>query len=550
MKVQPLAGSKSASLGAEISAGVTLLAISLPLNIGYAQIAGLPASAGLLALVFPTLIFVFLASTRIVVAAPDAAGSALVFSSLVGLHVSEGNMLAMAGAQAIICGIALALCGALKLGFIANFLSKPIMLGFVAGLALEILLSQLFKMTGIPKAEDGGFFIELWHFIQHVFELNIATTLLAVSGLAILIVGRKIASNVPWALLVLVLGTIAVGVLPLENAGISVLGSVDSASLTLSFPAIGWDQWVALIPSGVALAFVTLADTLMLTKSYAEQYGHKEQNPNQDLIALAAANVAAGCAGSFSQGASASRSAAVSAVGARTQIPSLVLAAGSLLVLLFGLELLANIPNAIIGAVVAVAVFGLLELKEFRRLFTLSRVEFGIAVACVIGVLVLGPLKGLFLAFVLAAVNLIRKAAQAPAEVLSGSDDPTMSLLSSDSPLKTTAPGVQVFRFAGPLFFANSQRFVDQIQAAVDFADGQVSGFVLDSEGISEIDVTGAEALEQVHAWLASKNIKLGYSRLRQDLQVRLEHFGLLHGVTIFGTNREAVMAWRTDSDG
>lgn len=548
MKLQPLAGIKSVSLGTELSAGVTLLAISLPLNIGYAQIAGLPASAGLLALILPTLVFVLLASTRVVVAAPDAAGSALVFSSLTGLHVSQGNMLEMAGAQAIICGVALALCGLFKLGFIASFLSKPIMLGFVAGLALEILLSQLFKMTAVPKAEHGGFFVELWHLISHLFQLNLPTTLLALGGLALLIVGRKLAPNLPWALAVLVLGTVVVGVFGLKNSGISVLGQVESASLTLSFPVMPWSQWVALIPSGVALAFVMLADTLMLTRSYAEKFNHKDQDPNQDLLALAAANVVAGGAGSFAQGSSASRSAAVTAVGARTQIPSLVLVCGSLLVLLFGLELLANIPNAIIGAVVAVAVFGLLELKEFRALFGLSRAEFGIAVVCVVGVLVLGPLQGLFFAFVLAAINLIRKAAQAPAEVLTGEVDPMMSLLDADSPRKTlTAPGVQVFRFAGPLFFANSDRFVERIQAAVEVGGGEIHSFVLDTEGISEIDVTGAHALEQVHRWLERRSIRLGYSRLRADLADRLDHFGLLEGVTVFDTNRAAVAAWKSE---
>lgn len=545
MKIAPLAGHKSAKLGQEISAGITLLAISLPLNIGYSQIAGLPASAGLVALIFPTLVYVLLASSRVVIASPDAAASALVFSSLVGLHVGEDNMLAVAGAQAIVCGIALAVAGFLKLGFLASYLSKPIMMGFVAGLALEILLSQVFKMTGVSKGEGDGFFAEAWHFISHIVDSNGATVILAALSLAVLIAGKRLAPKIPWALVVLILGTVAVSIFGLAAKGISVLGPVESASLSLALPLISLDMWLALIPSGIALAFVVLADALMLTKSYADKY-KVDHDGNQDLIALAASNITAGVSGSFVQGASASRTAAVTSVGARTQIPSIVLAVGALIVVLFGLELLENIPNAVIGAIVAMAVWGLLEIHEFRKLFTLSRAEFAVAVVCVIGVLALGPLKGLFVAFVLASINLIRNVSKAPADILEGEEDPAVSLLDAEQPEGiSTAPGVQVFRFTGPLFFANAERFVECAQQAVKGVDAKT--LILDAEGISDLDVTGAEALEQLQAWLEHEGITFGMSRVRADLVRRLEHFELLEDVTLYETNRAAVAATRTD---
>lgn len=546
----PLAGLRSANLMHEFSAGITLLTISLPLNIGYAQIAGLPTSAGLLALVIPTIVFALCASSRVVVASPDAAGSALVFSSLVGLSIGQESLLVAAGAQAVICGVALIVAGVLKLGFLANFLSKPIMMGFVAGLALEILLSQLFKLSGIPKGEAEGFGQEALHLLTHVTALNPATLFVGVGSLIVLLAGRKLSTRFPWALVVLVLATLAVVWFDLPHRGVTVLGTVDGVTPSFGVPEVSWDMWVSLVPSGVALAFVVLADTLMLSSSYAERQGVPHVR-DQDLFALGLSNVAAGCGGSFVQGASASRTAATFDVGARTQLPSLILAAGALAVMGFGLGLLENIPLAAIGAVIAVAVWGLLELKEFQLLWRLSRTECAIAVACILGVLVLGPLQGLLVAFILAAINLIRRVANTPAEVLVGPEDPMMSLLSASAPFRaSTAPGVQVFRFTGPLFFANAERFMEQVKAAVGSDGEPVEFLVIDAEGIAELDVTGAQALESAAAWLREQGVSLAFSRVREDIRKRLDHFGLLAGVPVFLTNRAAVAALRTDAGG
>lgn len=537
---RPLQGLTRKNAAQEAMAGVTLLAISVPLNIGYAQIAGLPASAGLYALIVPTVIYALLVSSRQVVASPDAAAAALVFSSLVGLGVAGENFAAMAAAQAILSGLMLFLAAWLKLGFLANFLSKPILVGFVGGLAMEILLSQFAKMLGLKLASGEEFFVQLVVLLGGIGGMNLWAASLSLLSLAILLLGRRYLPAVPWALVVLVLGTLATAGLSLEAKGVAVLGEVPAGPPQFSFPRLELANWLALIPSALALTLVTVAEGLLVIRSYAEKNKYKT-NSNQDLFAFGAANVASGLSGSFTVGSSTSRTAAMEQAGSRTQLPSLVLAGGTLLLLLFGTELLAQIPSPAIGAVVAVAVFRLLGLEELRELWGASRPEFGIAMACFLGVLVVGPLGGLLFAFVLSLINLVRRAANPTIDVLVGSADPTVSLTESASGARETAPGVVVLRIAAPIFFANGALLADRISGLIDGPGQRPRFVVLDLEAVSDIDVTGADALRESISKLADESIGFAYTRMRPGLRDQFAGLELVEGTREFATNREAV---------
>ena len=537
---RPFTGLTRDNVAREATAGVTLLAISVPLNIGYAQIAGLPASAGLYALIVPTLIYAVLVSSRQVVASPDAAAAALVFSSLVGLGVAPENFVLMAGAQAILSGLLFFAASFLKLGFIANFLSKPILVGFVGGLALEIMVSQAAKMLGV-KINSGGEFLEkLWELLTGLGGLNVFAVALSAGSLLVLLLGRRFLPSFPWALAVLVLATVATVVFALETRGVSVLGEVPAGPPQFRVPRLDLAGWLSLIPSALALTMVTVAEGLLVIRAYGEKNGYATR-PNQDLFAFGAANVAAGLSSSFAVGSSTSRTAAVDQAGSRTQLPSVVLAAGTTLLLLFGTALLAQIPSPAIGAVVAVAVFKLLGLDELRELWRLSRVEFAIGAACFAGVLLVGPLGGLFLAFVLSLVNLARRAANPAIDVLSGGDDPSVSLLESNDGAPLTAPGVAVVRIAAPIFFANGSVLADHIKAMTQATEGELDVVVLDVEAVSDIDVTGAEALQGIITALNRQGIDFAYTRMRPRLRGQLKRFGVLAGTREFATNREAV---------
>ena len=540
---RPLAGLTSKNLASELTAGVTLLAIAIPLNIGYAQIAGLPPTAGLYALIVPTIIYALVVSSRQVVASPDAAAAALVASSVGGLAAAgSADYATLAMAQAIICGIMFILLAVFKLGFLANFLSKPILVGFVGGLALDIMVSQVAKMLGV-KIESGGEFVEkVYDLITGLGTINGWSVLISVVSVAVLIFGRVYLRAVPWALVVLVLATVVVVTAGLDQKGVAVLGEVPAGAPALTWPMLDWVTWAALIPSALALTLVTTAEGLLVSRSYSEKHGYPFR-ANRDLMAFGFANIAAGAQGSFSVGSSTSRTAAMDQAGSRTQLPSLVLAVGTLLLLLFGTELLADIPSPVIGAIVGVAVIPLLGIREFIDLWKADRFEFIIGAICFLVTLFVGSIPGILVAFVLALINIAKRAASPAIDVLESSGDPGESLL-EDAPAGTvTAPGVIVIRMAAPLFFANGAVFTTAVKDAVTAAgDGQVEHVVVDMEAVTDIDVTGAESFAALKTWLAEQNITLGFSRVRPNTRQRLTRLELLTDEKLYVTNRAAIV--------
>lgn len=541
---RPLAGLTRRNLAQEALAGVTLLAIAIPLNIGYAQIAGLPPTAGLYALIVPTIIYALVVSSRQLVASPDAAAAALVASSIGGLAAAGSDKYAtMALAQAIICGILFVLLAVFKLGFLANFLSKPILVGFVGGLALDILVSQIAKMLGV-KIDSGGEFVEkVGELFSGLGTVNGWSLLISVTAVVVLLAGKRLLGAVPWALVVLIVATVVVVATNLDQQGVAVLGEVPAGAPTLTWPMLTWVEWLALVPSAIALTMVTTAEGLLVSRSYGEKR-HYATKPNRDLLAFGVANIAAGAQGSFAVGSSTSRTAAMDQAGSRTQLPSFVLAVGTLLLLLFGTALLADIPSPAIGAIVGVAVLPLLGIKDFRRLWTLDRFEFAIGATCFLVTLFIGSIPGILVAFVLALINMAKRAANPAIDVLAANDDPTASLL-DDAPEGTmTAPGIVVVRMAAPLFFANGDVFTQAVKRSVETpGDDTVHSVVLDMEAVTDADVTAAEAFEGLKSWLVDHQVALAFSRLRPDARARLTELGILEDEAVFPTNRGAVEA-------
>lgn len=540
-RIRPLAGLTAKNAAREALSGVTLLAIAIPLNIGYAQIAGLPPTAGLYALVVPSVLYALTVSSRQLVASPDAAAAALVASSLGGLAIAgHQDYITLALAQALIGGALFLLCAFFKLGFLANFLSKPILVGFVGGLALDILVSQIAKMLGV-KIDSGGEFVDkLSGLITGMPHLNLWSLLLSLGALVILLVGRRIAAAVPWALVVLVLATVVVVLSGAEKAGVAVLGKVEAGPPTIAWPVIEWSQWLALVPSAIALTVVTMGEGLLVSRSYGQKRGYPTR-PNRELFAFGVANLGAGVSGGFTVGSSTSRTAAMDQAGSRTQLPSLVAAVGTLLLLLFGTALLEDMPSPAIGAIVAVAVVPLLGIGDFARLWRLDRFEFTIGAVCFLSTVLIGSIPGIVIAFVLAVVNVTRRAANPPIDTLAADGDPDHSLLEAAPVGEPTAPGVVVVRLAAPLFFANATVFESAITRAV--RDTGAKHVVLDMEAVTDVDVTGAESWEATQTALAALGADLALSRVRPGIRARLHHLGLLDGVRFFDTNRQAITA-------
>jgi high affinity sulfate transporter 1 len=492
-------------------------------------------------------------SSRQVVVSPDAAAAALVASSIGGLAAAgSASYLAMALAQAMICGMLLLLMAVFRLGFLANFLSEPILLGFVGGLALDILLSQAAKMLGI-HLEGEEFVGKLVELVGGIGRAHLWSVLISVLSLGILILGRRLLRIVPWALIVLVGATAAVALTGAEAAGVAVLGEVPAGPPVLTWPMLSLAEWFMLIPSALALTAVISVEGLLISRSYAEKRGYPV-NANRDLAAYGLANLASGATGGFAVGSSTSRTAAMDDAGSRTQLPSLLLAAVTLLLLLFGTGLLESIPSPAIGAIVAVAVAPLVGIARFRRLWGLDRFEFAIAAVCFLVTVLVGSIPGIVVAFVLALVNLARRAAHPPIDVLSSpagsqtaetSEAGTERLVVGEGPV--SAPGVVVIRIAAPLFFANADEFGAAIRRSVEAAESSgepLRLLVVDLEAVTDVDVTAAESFARVRGWLGERGIALGFSRARAASLPRLRRFGIVaDGDPVYASNREALRA-------
>lgn len=325
----------------EIVAGVTLAALAIPLNIGYAQIAGLPPVVGLYAAIIPLLVFALFCSSRQLVASPDAPIAALI-ASLLGALATAGsaNYVELAYAQALVCAVVFLLFWVFKLGFLANFLSEPVLVGFIAGLAVEILISQVEKILGI-KTTSEDFFPELWEIVTKIGQAHWWNVAVGVGTIVLILLLRRLAPALPGPLIALIGATILVALTGLDKHGVSVLGAVPSGLPVPHLPTgVTLTQWASLIPGAIAICAVTLADGLLTARRYAEERGYKIDG-NQELMAFGFSNIAAGLTGSMTIGSSASRTAAMDSVGSRSQIPSVVCAGVVAILLAFFSDVLA-----------------------------------------------------------------------------------------------------------------------------------------------------------------------------------------------------------------
>ena len=550
---QGLRGVRQADLPTEILAGVTLAALMIPLNIGYAQVAGLPATVGLYSAILPMVAFAIFCTSRQVVASPDAAIAALLGSTLVGLAAPDDpRYIQLAYAVALLCAIIFFLFSFFKLGFLANFLSKAVLAGFITGLGIEVLTSQVKKFMGISVEVDEWFWFEGWfrevfQIISKVGEANLYTVAIGVGSIVIIRLLKRFAPRIPGALVALVMMTVLVAALQLEQKGVKVLGQIPAGLPTLTIPQVTLGDFGKLLPAALALCGITLAEGLLLGRSYAQKRGYSIDS-DQEMFAFGASNLASGLTGGFAVGSSASRTAAMDSNGSRSQIPSLVGAIVVALVLLFFTNQLAMLPNAALAGIVANAVLGLIEVDELKQLYRLRRSEFWIAIACLLSVLVLGPLKAVAIAFLLSMIDLLARASKPPTAVLAGVPGKDRFVTATRYPEAAPTPGLLIYRFSAPLIFANAEFFKEQIADLVETTTPPVQWFVLDAEAITDIDVTGAEALEQAIESLEHHRVAFAMTRVSQPVQQLLSTYALMpHPIgreDIYDTNRQVTQAF------
>ena len=544
--LQGLRGVGASALPTEILSGITLAALMIPLNIGYAQIAGLPPTAGLYAAILPLVVFSCFSSSRHLVASPDTANAALIASLLAPLAAqNDPRYLQLVYAQTLVCALIFFGFWIFKLGFLVNFLSRPVIIGFIAGLGVEVLTSQIVKIMGIAvEAED--WVPKLLETITKIPQVSLFQLLIGAGTIVIIRLLKRYTPRLPDALIALATATVVVAVFELSASGVSVLGEVPSGLPTLTIPQVAISDYFKLIPGALALCVVSLPDALVLGRKYAQQSGTLF-NGDSEMFAFGASNVAAGLTGGFVLGVSASRTAAMWDSGARSQIPSLVAAGVVAVALLFFTGVLALLPIAALAGIVANAVLSLIDVKQLRELFHMRRSEFWIALICLFSVLTLGPLIGVAIAFLLTTVEVVRRAANPSTAILGQIPGRSSFFMASRDETVQTVPGLIIYRFGAPLFFANANAFREEVERLIETTQPRIEWFVLDASAISDIDTSGAEALEQVADLLKARGIILAASRLMPKVRALLQKYELhdyLEESRLFDTNHAAALAF------
>lgn len=542
-----LRGVSKADLPKEAMAGVTLAALMVPLNIGYAQVAGLPPIVGLYAAIFPMVVFALLSSSRQLVAGPDAPVAALIGSLLGAMAAPDDpHYLQLALAQTLMCALIFFAFWIFRLGFLANFLSRAVMTGFVTGLGIEVLSSQIEKILGV-SVDARGWFREQWQVIKAIPDAHWWSVAVGVGTIVVIRLCKKFFPKVPGALVALVIFTAIVSIFNLDKHGVSVLGDVPSGLPALTYPhGVSLGEYLNLLAGALALCGVTLADALLVGRSYAQKNGYP-MDADQQLFAFGAANVASGFTGGFMVGSSASRTAAMDGTGSRSQWPSIIGAGVVALVVLFLTSLLALLPNAVLAGIVANAVLALIEIGEIRELFKVRKDEALVAVSCALGVLMLGSLKAVIFSFLLSTIMIVRKSSEVTSAVLGqvGGEPNFVSVKRHEG--ASVTPGLVVYRFSGPLYFANANTFQSDITKQIEQADPPLEWFVLDAEAITDIDTSGADALGQVLDLADKHNVTFCISRLENQVRKLLERYELFDRIGeehIYQTNQQAQAAF------
>ena len=560
-----------ADLPSEISAGITLAALIIPLNIGYAQVAGLPPVFGLYAGIIPLAVFALFTSSRHVVGSPDAPISAIMGAMLIGFApIGDPLRVQYALALAVMCGLLFFVFWIFRLAFLANFLSRAVLAGFITGLGIEVLTNQARRILGAAHAVDGaglavmaeqlhetmatsvdttGYFVELIALFESIPHANLYSVAIGLTTFIIVRVMKKYAPKVPAALIALILMTLTVAMFNLDEKGVKVLGAMASGLPSLTLPNVPLADYLRLLPGAMAVVGITLCEALLLVRSCSRKHNTKADG-NQVLFAYGMASIASGFTGSLVSGPSASRTAAVDASGSRTQLSSLVAAVAVALVMVFFTEELAYLPTAALAGVVASAVLNLIEVEELRELWHMRRSEFWIAAVCLLSVLVFGPLQAVIIAFLLATIDLLRRAARPGTWVLQEAPDGSHFVPEETGHAPDTS-GIIIYRFGAPLYFANATVFEEEVEKLVTHAATPVKWFVLDAEAMVDIDTTGMETLHQVLTWLAKRGVTVALSRANQPTSALLAHYHLLELIgenRLYPTNRHAIAAFRQET--
>ena len=521
----------------DVLAGVTVAAYLVPQVMAYASVAGLPAVAGLWAALVPLAVYAVLGSSRQLSVGPESTTALMTATALAPLVTGDPARYAvLAAVMAVLVGGFCLLGGLLRLGFLADLLSRPVLVGYMTGVAVIMIGGQLGKVTGVA-VEGDEFFDQVRSFVAGVGGAHWPTVALAIVVLVMLLAISRVAPKFPGALVAVLAATAAVALFALETRGIRVVGEIPAGLPTPSMPMIPAADLPAMLIPAVGIAVVAFSDNALTGRTFAARKG-ESIDANAELRALGICNVATGLTHGFPVSSSGSRTALGDAVGSRTQVYSLVALASVVAVMFLGRGLLENFPMAALGALVVYAALRLIDITEFRRLGRFRRSELLLALATTAAVLGFGVLYGVLVAITLSVLDLLRRVARPHDGVLGLVPGVAGMHDLDDYPDARPVPGLVVYRYDAPLFFANAEDFRERALAAVaENPEGvePVEWFVLNAEANVEVDLTAVDALDQLRRDLEARGIVFAMARVKQDLRALLDAAGLVERI---GENR------------
>ena len=513
----------AAQLPAEIVAGITLAALAIPEVMGYTKISGTPVITGLYTILVPSALFAIFGSSRHLVVGADSATAAILAASLTGLAASGSDeYLALAAVLAFMAAGFLLLARIIGLGFMADFMSRTVLIGFLTGVGIQVALGQVAGMLGLAGGGHGtpG---KVWSDLQQIGEVNLYALVVALGVLAVIVGSKKISKKIPGALIAVIGSIILSWVLDLGQH-VHVLGAVPSGLPHIGLPAVNWSWSLIqqLVPTAFSMFVVILAQSAATSRAYAARY-NENFSENTDLVGLGLANIGAGLSGTFVVNGSPTKTQMVDSAGGRTQLSLLVMSAIVLLVLLFLTGPLAYMPEAVLAGVVFLIGIDLIDLEGMRKIFVQRRSEFWVALITALMVVFVGVEQGILLAIVLSLIDHTQRGYRPKNAVLVRSGAGVWQ--AEPVATKTQAvPGLLVYRFTHSIYYANTPQLTAEIMHLVNSANPPLRWFCIDASAVDDVDFTAAEALRAIFASLKGKGVRLVVAQVLADVVAESRH--------------------------
>ena len=545
-----LRGYQKSWLRTDLIAGVTLAAVAIPETMGYTSIAQTPIVTGLYTVIFPTLLFALLGSSRLLVVGADSATAAILAAglatvSVAGLTPNSELWLAYTSFIALLCGAMLLIARVARLGFLGDFLSASVLIGFLTGVGVQVATGQLPDMLGIPKGA-GNWLQQQWELITNLGSIQWLTVAFAIGTLAIILGFKKFLPVVPGAIVAVILSIIVSATIDASSKGVAVVGAVQGG-----FPPIGLPQGIDLSTTAqcVAIAFscfiLIVAQSAATSRSFAMRHGQKV-DVNQDIVGLSGANFAAGLSGTFVVNGSPTKTQILDELKGRTQVANITMSAVVLLVVMCLTGLLADMPKAVLGAIVFLIGVDLVDYLGLKRVWRERPAEGVIAVITAVVVCAVGVEQGIILAIVMSIIWLIKRQYAPEAFVMKSSGD--SAVYASAKAGAETLPGLIVFRYDSELFYANANRFVDDVQEVFSTAPDPVRWLVIDCSSVTDIDYSAAISLGGLIDYVHAHNAHFGIMGADPGLLKTMDNLGLTKEFTedrIFHNFDQVVDAYR-----